>query len=75
MLLSPFIYFGFCLWSSFGQLRGVPLLIAGIIAHLCVLPFLVRLFHDGVIVFSFPFVIMALAWAGMYFETNPKTDA
>ena len=75
LLVLPFIYFGFCFWSSFGELRGISLLIGGIIAHLCVLPFLIRLFHDGMILFGFPILIMALVWAGMYFESNAKTDA
>src|SRR5690242_20487639 len=54
LLASPFIYFGFCLLSSFGHWRGLSLLIGGIISHLCILPFLVRLFRDGVPLFGFP---------------------
>ncbi len=75
MLASPFIYFGYCLLSSFGHWRGPSLLIGGIVAHLCILPFLVRLFRDGVPLFGVPILFVALCWAGMYFESNAKHDA
>jgi hypothetical protein len=75
LLASPFIYFGFCLVSSFGHWRSLSLLIGGLIAHLCIIPFLVRLFHDGVPFFGIPIVVMALCWGGMYYESIAKHDA
>ena len=75
LLASPFIYFGFCLLSSFGHWRGLSLLIGGIIAHLCILPFLIRLLRDGVPLFGIPIVILALCWTGMYLESKAKHDA
>jgi len=75
LLASPFVYFGYCLLSSFGHWRGVSLLVGGMIAHLCILPFLVRLVHDGVPLFGVPVVILSLCWAGMYLESLMSHDA
>ena len=75
LLASPFIYFGFCLLSSFGHWRRFSLLIGGLIAHLCIIPFLVRLFRDGVPFFGIPIVMMSLCWGGKCYETIAKHDA
>ena len=75
LLVSPFLYFGYCLLSSFGFWRGPSLLIGGIIAHLAVVPFLLRLYHDGVPLFGFPIVILALCWARMYLKSLTSRDA
>jgi len=75
LLASPFVYFGYCLLSSFGHWRRIPLLISGIAAHLCIVPFLARLIHDGVWFFGFPIIIMALCWTGMLLESKRRHDS
>jgi len=75
LLGSPFVCFGYCLLSSFGRWRGHSLLIGGIAAHLIMLPFVIRLFRDGVPFFALPVLLMALCWIGMYLESSAKTDA
>jgi hypothetical protein len=70
LLASPFIYFGYCLLSSFGHWKKVPLLITGIAAHLCIIPFLFRLIHDDVWFFGIPIAVTAFCWATMVFESD-----
>jgi hypothetical protein len=75
LLASPFLYFGYCLLSSFGYWRGASLLIGGIIAHLAIIPFVVRVIRDDVPLFGVPVIILALYWAGMYLTTSRRQDA
>jgi hypothetical protein len=70
LLGSPFVYFGYCLLSSFGHWRKVSLLITGIPAHLCIIPFLIRLIHDDVWFFGIPIAVMAYCWVAMVFESE-----
>lgn len=72
LLITPFFYFGYCLLSSIGQWRIYMLLISGIIAHLLVFPFILRLFRDGVPFFGVPIFLVALCWVGMFLEANAK---
>jgi hypothetical protein len=72
LLASPIIYFGYCFISSFGRWQRTPLLITGIVAHLCIIPFVVRLISDGGWIFDFPIAIMAVCWASMFFELERK---
>jgi len=75
LLASPLVYFGYCLLSTFGHWRKVPLLITGIAAHLCVVPFVVCLISDGSWIFVFPVAVMAFCWTSMFFELAKANHA
>ena len=70
LVASPLFYFGYCLWSTFGDLRGRPLFVSGIVAHLCILPSLVLLVSGGVFVFGLPMLLTAFCWFIMYREVS-----
>ena len=70
VLAFPFVYFGYCLLSSFGHWKKAPLLITGIPVHLCVIPFLFRLIQDDVWFFGIPIAATAYCWMSMVFESE-----